>query len=306
VAGFSIGIAGRLRRNPQEGQIFIPRVNNLLLGGVLALVLLFRTSDALANAYGIAVAGTMVTTTSLAFFVVWKLWRWPLWRAALLIAAFLSIDIAFFVANLYKVLDGGYVPLLLGSASFAAMWTWAKGSDILAAKLHRDSIPIGDLLKMLAKSKTVRVTGTAVFLTNDVSVAPASLMHNLKHNKVVHERVVMMSVRTEPRPRVPLAERYVIEHLSPDFIVVKLHYGYMEQPRIPTALAGLRKLGLKFDIMTTSFFISRRSLKPSPKSGMPKWQDHLFIGLAKQAASAPDFFQIPSDRVVELGAQMKV
>jgi KUP system potassium uptake protein len=123
---------------------------------------------------------------------------------------------------------------------------------------------------------------------------------------VVHERVVMMCVRSEPRPRVPLAQRYEIEHLSPDFITVKLHYGYMEQPRIPTALAGLRKLGLKFDIMTTSFFMGRRTLKPAQKSGMPRWQDHLFIGLAKQAASAPDFFHIPSDRVVELGAQMKV
>jgi len=290
----------------QEGQIFIPRVNTMLLIGVLALVFLFQTSDRLANAYGIAVAGTMVMTTSLAFFVVWKLWRWPLWRASLLIAAFLFIDIAFFVANLYKVLDGGYVPLLLGTASFIVMWTWSRGSEILVEKTHRDSIPIRDLLKMLEKSKPTRVPGTAVFLTNDVAVAPSSFMHNLKHNKVVHERVVMMCVRSEPRPRVPLAQRYEIEHLSPDFITIKLHYGYMEQPRIPTALAGLRKMGLKFDIMTTSFFMGRRSLKPAQKSSMPKWQDYLFIWLAKRAASAPDFFHIPSDRVVELGAQMKV
>ncbi len=290
----------------QEGQIFIPRVNNLLLIGVLALVLLFKTSDSLANAYGIAVAGTMVMTTSLAFVVVWKLWHWPLWQAVLLIAFFLSIDLGFFIANLYKVLDGGYVPLLLGTTTFVVMWTWSRGSEILLEKTHRDSIPIRDLLKMLEKSKPTRVPGTAVFLTNDVTVAPSSFMHNLKHNKVVHERVVMMCVRNEPRPRVPLAHRYEIEQLSPDFIAVRLHYGYMEQPRIPTALAGLRKLGLKFDIMTTSFFMGRRTLKVAQKSGMPKWQDHLFITLAKQAASAPDFFHIPSDRVVELGAQMKV
>jgi KUP system potassium uptake protein len=290
----------------QEGQIYIPRVNSLLLLGVLALVLLFKTSDSLANAYGIAVAGTMVMTTSLAFFVVWKLWRWPLWAACLLIAAFLTVDVGFFVANLYKVLDGGYVPLLLGSVTFLVMWTWSRGSDILVEKTHRDSIPIRDLLKMLEKSKPTRVPGTAVFLTNDVGVAPSSFMHNLKHNKVVHERVVIMCVRSEPRPRVPLSQRYEIEQLSPDFVTVKLHFGYMEQPRIPTALAGLRKLGLKFDIMTTSFFLGRRTLKPAQKSGMPKWQDHLFIALAKQAASAPDFFHIPSDRVVELGAQMKV
>ena len=290
----------------QEGQIYIPRVNNLLLIGVLALVLLFKTSDALANAYGIAVAGTMVMTTALAFFVVWKLWGWPLWRAALLIAAFLSIDLSFFVANLYKVLDGGYVPLMLGTASFVVMSTWAKGSRILAEKTRRDSIPLADLLKMLEKSKPTRVPGTAVFLTNDVALAPASFMHNLKHNKVVHERVVMMCVRNHPKPRIVADQRYEIAQLTPGFITVKLHYGYMEQPRIPAAMAGLRKLGLKFDIMTTSFFLGRRSLKPAEKSNMPKWQDHLFIGLAKQAASAPDFFHIPSDRVVELGAQMKV
>ncbi|MDE3175392.1 MAG: potassium transporter Kup [Pseudomonadota bacterium] len=290
----------------QEGQIYIPRVNNLLLIGVLALVLLFKSSDALANAYGIAVAGTMVMTTALAFFVVWKLWNWPLWRAALLIAAFLSIDVSFFVANLYKVLDGGYVPLMLGTATFIVMSTWAKGSRILTEKTRRDSIPMADLLKMLEKSKPTRVPGTAVFLTNDVGLAPSSFMHNLKHNKVVHERVVMMCVRNHPRPRVPAEKRYEIVQLSPDFLAIKLHYGYMERPRIPAALAGLRKLGLKFDIMTTSFFLGRRALKPAEKSNMPKWQDHLFIGLAKQAASAPDFFHIPSDRVVELGAQMKV
>ncbi len=290
----------------QEGQIFIPRVNRLLLLGVLALVLLFKSSDALANAYGIAVAGTMVMTTALAFFVVWKLWRWPLWAAVLLIGGFLVIDLSFFVANLYKVLDGGYVPLLLGSATFVVMWTWTRGSRILVEKTHRDSIPMAQLLKMLEKSKPTRVPGTAVFLTNNVSVAPSSFLHNLKHNKVMHERVVMMCVRNHPRPRVPPAKRYEIEQLSPDFIAVKLHYGYMEQPRIPSALAGLRKLGLKLDIMTTSFFLGRRALKPAANSGMPVWQDHLFIALAKQAASAPDFFHIPSDRVVELGAQMKV
>ncbi len=290
----------------QEGQIYIPRVNRILLLGVLALVLLFKSSDALANAYGIAVAGTMVATTALAFFVVWKLWRWPLWGALALICGFLSIDISFFIANLYKVFDGGYVPLLLGATTFVIMWTWSRGSKILMEKTHRDSIPMVDLIKMLAKSKPTRVPGTAIFLTNDVGAAPSSFMHNLKHNKVLHERVVMMCVRNEPQPRVPLSQRYEINQLSPDFITVRLHFGYMEQPRIPAALAGLRKVGLKFDIMTTSFFLGRRSLKPALKSDMPKWQDHLFILLAKQAASAPDFFHIPSDRVVELGAQMKV
>lgn len=290
----------------QEGQIFIPRVNRVLLFGVLALVLLFRSSDNLANAYGIAVAGTMVTTTALAFFVVWKLWRWPLWGALALVCGFLSIDIGFFIANLYKVLDGGWVPLTLGGAMFIVMWTWSRGSAILNAKTHRDSIPMADLIKMLQKSKPVRVPGTAVFLSNDPTSAPSSLMHNLKHNKVLHERVVLLNVRTETTPRVVDVNRFEITPLSSDFTLVTLHFGYMEQPHIPRALAAMRKAGLKFDIMTTSFFLGRRTLRAAQNSGMPHWQDQLFIAMSKQAASAPDFFNLPSDRVVELGAQMKV
>ena len=290
----------------QEGQIFLPRVNRVLLFGVLALVLMFRTSDALANAYGIAVSGTMVATTALAFFVVWKLWRWPLWAALALVCGFLSIDVGFFIANLYKVLDGGWVPLMLGAAMFIIMRTWSRGSAILTVRTHRDSIPMTDLVKMLEKSKPVRVPGTAVFLTNDPSSAPSSLMHNLKHNKVLHERVVLLNVRTETTPRVAPASRYEMTNLSPDFKLVTLHFGYMEQPNIPRAFAAMRKAGLKFDIMTTSFFLGRRTLKRSPNSGMPQWQDRLFIALTKQATSAPDFFNLPSDRVVELGAQMKV
>ncbi len=289
-----------------EGQLFIPRVNRVLLFGVLALVLTFRSSSALANAYGVAVSGTMVATTALAFFVVWRLWRWSLWSALALVCLFLSIDVSFFVANLFKVFEGGWVPLLLGVTMFVLMWTWTRGSAILNAKTHRDSIPMVELVKMLAKSKPVRVPGTAIFLTNDPNSAPSSFMHNLKHNKVLHERVVMMCVRTETSPRVAARARFEVVTLSPDFLQVTLHYGYMESPRIPAALAVMRKAGLKFDIMTTSFFVGRRTLRPSPSSGMPKWQDHLFIAMTKQAASAPDFFQIPSDRVVELGAQMKV
>jgi len=290
----------------QEGQIYIPRVNRILLLGVLALVLLFRSSDALANAYGIAVSGTMVATTALAFFVVWKLWHWPLWGALALICFFLSIDVSFFIANLYKVLDGGWVPLMLGSAMFTVMWTWQRGSALLTQKLHRDSIAMVDLIKMLERSKPVRVPGTSVFLTNDPDVAPSSFMHNLKHNKVVHERVVMMCVRTETTPRVPIANRYEIRKLSGDFYSIVLHFGFMESPRIPATLALLRKAGMKFDIMTTSFFLGRRTLKPAQNSEMPRWQDHLFIALSKQSAAAPDFFAIPVDRVVELGAQVKV
>ena len=289
-----------------EGQIYVPRANRLMLIGVLLLVFLFKTSESLANAYGIAVTATMVVDTLLAFFVVWRLWRWPLLGTGTFIAFFLVIDLAFLSANMVKVLEGGWVPLVLASASMLLMWTWVRGTAFLSAKTHRDSIATRDLIRMLGKSKPTRVPGTAIFLTSDPDVAPSALMHNLKHNKVVHERVIVMSVKTADTPRVPLSQRYQLEKLSDDFTKIILNYGYMEHPRMPAALAHMRKAGLRFDIMTTSFFLGRRSLKASASSGMPVWQDNLYIMLSKQAASATDFFSIPSDRVVELGAQVAI
>ncbi|MBL8587558.1 MAG: potassium transporter Kup [Methylobacteriaceae bacterium] len=289
-----------------SGQIYIPRVNRLLLAGVVILVIAFKTSSALASAYGIAVTASMVVDSCLAFYVVWKMWRWPVAGAALFVTGFLVIELAFFAANLLKLFDGGWAPVLFGAAMIVTMWTWARGTRLLNQKTHRDSIPLADLSRMLEKSKPTRVPGTAIFLTSDTEVAPAALMHNIKHNKVLHERVVVMSVKTEPRPRVPDSQRYEIARLSNDFIVATLHFGYMESPRVPAALALMRKQGHKFDIMTTSFFLGRRSIKPSPNSGMPLWQDHLYIFLSKQASNATDFFSIPSDRVVELGAQVTV
>ena len=289
-----------------EGQIYIPRVNRLLLIGVLALVVMFKSSSALASAYGIAVTGTMVVTTALAFVVVWKQWKWPLWLAVTVVAGFLAIDLAFLAANLLKVVDGGWVPLALGCAMMVLMWTWVRGAGLLTLKTRRDSIPVRELIAMLEKSKPKRVSGTAIFLTSEPDVAPSALMHNLKHNKVLHERVMVMSVRTEDTPRVNPANRFEIEKLSEDFTKITLHYGFMESPRVPAALALLRRSGMKFDIMTTSFFLGKRTIKASPTSGMPAWQDKLFIALSKQAANATDFFAIPSDRVVELGAQVTV
>jgi KUP system potassium uptake protein len=289
-----------------EGQIFIPRVNFVLLVGVLALVLLFKTSSALASAYGIAVSGTMVVTTTVAFVVVWRRWHWPFVVAALFVSCFLAIDLAFFAANLMKFLDGGYMPVMLAAGCMVVMWTWVRGTAILAEKSKRDSISTDDLVHLLQKSKPMRVAGTAVFMTNHPEVAPAALMHNLKHNKVLHERVLIVCVKTEETPRVPAERRFEIAKLSDDFTRVTLHYGYMESPRVPVALAALRKVGLKFDIMSTSFFVGRRTVKPAAHSGMPLWQDQLYISLARQAANATDFFSIPSDRVVELGAQVTV
>ena len=290
----------------QEGQIYIGRVNRLLLIGVLVLVTAFKSSSALASAYGIAVTGTMVTTTALAFIVVWRKWRWPLWAAALFILAFLVVDLAFLAANLMKVVEGGWAPLLLGGCSMVVMWTWVRGTALLAEKTHRDSIPISDLIAMLEKSKPTRVPGTAIFLTSDPNVAPTALLHNLKHNKVLHERVLVICVNTEDTPRVPPDKRFEIEKLSHDFTRATLHFGYMESPRVPAALAAMRKAGVKYDIMTTSFFLGRRSIKESPASEMPVWQDRLYVALTKQSANATDFFSIPTDRVVELGAQLTI
>jgi KUP system potassium uptake protein len=198
------------------------------------------------------------------------------------------------------------VPLSLGALSMVVMWTWVRGTDLLRKKTARDSIPTVDLIRMLEKSKPQRVAGTAVFLTGDPIVAPSALMHNLKHNKVLHERVVIMNIVNETTPRVAEANRFEIEKLSSDFLRVTLHFGYMESPRVPVAMALMRKAGYKFDIMTTSFFLGKRTLKTSPASGMPRWQDKLFVSLSKQSANATDFFSIPSDRVVELGAQVTV
>ena len=290
----------------QEGQIFIPRVNRILLIGVILLVLMFKTSSALASAYGIAVTASLVVDSCLAFVVVWKLWRWPLWGALVVTGAFLCIELAFFSANVVKILDGGYVPMFVGASMVVMMWTWTRGTRLLEQKTRRDSIPLRDLLRMLEKSKPTRVQGAAVFLTSDPEVAPTALMHNLKHNKVLHERIFIISEKTEQVPRVNPKKRYEIERISDDFTKITLHYGFMESPRVPAALATLRKAGLKFDIMTTSFFLGRRTLKTASNSGMPLWQDKLFVALSKQSANATDFFSIPSDRVVELGAQVTV
>ena len=290
----------------QEGQIFIPRVNRILLIGVILLVLMFKTSSALASAYGIAVTASLLVDSCLAFVVVWKLWRWPLWGALVVTGAFLCIELAFFSANVVKILDGGYVPMFVGASVVVIMWTWTRGTRLLEQKTRRDSIPLRDLMRMLEKSKPTRVSGAAVFLTSDPDVAPTALMHNLKHNKVLHERIFIISVKTEQVPRVNPKKRFEIERISDDFTKVTLHYGFMESPRVPAALATLRKAGLKFDIMTTSFFLGRRTLKTASNSGMPLWQDKLFVALSKQSANATDFFSIPSDRVVELGAQVTV
>ena len=288
------------------GQIYIPRVTVALLLGVLLLVGLFRTSSALASAYGIAVATTMVVDGLLAFIVIWRSWQWPLWKAALLMTPFVIVDVVFFSANFLKLFEGAWAPLLFGATLVLLILTWRRGTGILVSKTRRTEVPIETLLRSLTKKPPHAVPGTAVFLTSDPEFAPTALLHNLKHNKVLHEQNVILTIITADTPRVDEAERVQITPLSPHFSRVSLKFGYMEQPNVPKALAIARKHGWQFDIMSTSFFLSRRALKPSPKSGMPAWQDHLFIALARSASDATDFFQIPTGRVVEVGTQVTV
>jgi KUP system potassium uptake protein len=284
----------------------MPRVNAILFAGVIFLVLAFGSSSNLAHAYGIAVFGAMSIDALLAIVVIWKGWRWGLGLALLTMVPFLTIDLAFVSANLTKLLTGGYVPLLVGVALILIMSTWAKGTRILFEKTRKADVPLGELINMLSKSPPHRVKGTAVFLTSDPETAPSALLHNLKHNKVLHEKNVVLTIKTIDIPRVREDERVTIEHLGDSFWKVEMTYGYMEQPNVPRGLAILRKQGFKFDIMATSFFLSRRSIRPAAQSGMPLWQDKLFIGLATTATDATDFFQIPTGRVVEVGTQVTV
>ena len=288
------------------GQIYIPRVTIALLIGVLLLVALFRTSSALASAYGIAVTTTMVVDGLLAFIVIWRLWQLKLWQAVLLVIPLVAVDVTFFSANLLKLFEGAWAPILFGASMVLLILTWRRGTGILAQKTRRSEVPLDTLVRSLEKKPPHIVPGTAVFLTSDPASAPTALLHNLKHNKVLHEHNVILTIVTTDTPRVTQDERVAMTTVSPHFSRVALRFGYMEQPNVPKALAIARKHGWHFDIMATSFFLSRRSLKPAAHSGMPRWQDRLFIGLAKTASDATDFFQIPTGRVVEVGTQVTV
>jgi KUP system potassium uptake protein len=290
----------------QAGQIYIPRIRGLLLVGTLLLVVLFRSSDGLASAYGVAVAGTMLVDGVMAFIVIWRVWKWALWGALLLMVPFILIDTTFLTANLLKVLHGGWVPLTIGVCLLLVMLTWRRGANILAAKTRRLETPLDLLIQSLEKSKPPRVPGTAVFLTAAPESAPTALLHSLKHYKVLHESNVILTIVTENIPRVAPQDRVEMEPLGDGFMRVILHFGFMETPNIPKALAIARKLGWTFDIMSTSFFLSRRSVRPDARSGMPAWQDKLFIFLAQNADDASSYFQLPTDRVVEIGTQVTV
>jgi KUP system potassium uptake protein len=290
----------------QAGQIYMPRVNTLLLVGVILLVGLFRSSGALANAYGIAVTGTMVVTAMLAFIVVWRVWRWSVFAAAALVVPFLLIDGTFLFANLLKVREGGWLPLLLGATLIVVMVTWRRGSRILFEKTRRQEVPLRALIDNLDRNPPPRIPGTAVFLSGDPDSTPTALLHALKHFKGLHENNLILTVVTVNAPRAAPDEQVTIERLNPSFARLTVKAGFMETPNVPKALTAAKKLGFAFDIMSTSFFLSRRSVRLAAQSAMPAWQGHLFVALTHFANDASTYFRLPTDRVVEIGTPVAV
>jgi KUP system potassium uptake protein len=291
------------------GQIYLPAVNTILLFGVMALVLLFRSSESLAVAYGIAVSGDMVVSTILLYHFVRFFWKWSQLRTLLVIAPLFVIEMIFLGSNLTKLHHGGYVPVLIAACFVVIMWTWQRGTRILFEKTRRTHIPLASFVKSLEKKSEhgpIEVPGTAIFLTSDPNSTPAAMLHNLKHNHVIHSQNIILTIRTQNRPRVPVEERGRLERLSEHFQLLELNFGFQETQNVSQALAHLRKTGLKFDIMSTSFYLGRRKLIPDANSGMPAWQDRLFIALASAATDPSDYFRLPANRVVELGAHVTV
>ena len=306
-----LGMLPRLKiRQTSEhaaGQVYLPAITTLLFIGVMILVLGFGSSSAMASAYGIAVTGTMVVTTCLAFIVVRRTWKWSLGLSLLLIIPFLFIDLFFFGANILRVYEGGWVPLLVAFGVGVVIVTWIRGRKLLLALDQSQAIAIDELARILAARPPERVSGTAIFLSADKGTAPNALLHNLKHNKILHERNIVLTIKTVGQPVVSSQDRLTVTNIDANFDKAVLTYGFMESPDVPhdlsTALA-IRETPL--EPLQTSYFIGRSTLRPSKNSGMPFWQDLLFIFLYRNAADPTDFFRIPPNRVVELGSQMTI
>ena len=289
------------------GQIYIPAINWMLLFGVWLLVVQFGNSSAMASAYGIAVTGTMVVTTCLAFVVVHKLWNWGLLKSLLVISPFLVIDLIFFGANILRVVDGGWVPLAVGALICLVIWIWVRGKRIIDTKENESVMTLAELGKSLAKSKVARVDGMAVYLTANPDGVPSTILHNLKHNKVLHERNIVLNVKTAGVPHVPEEERASYEQIDANFARVTLRYGFMDAPDVPQALANaIPKSDGPLDEMMTSYFVGRSVLSASKDEGLPFWQDIILIFLQRNAYNPAEFFHIPSNRIVALGGQVIV
>jgi KUP system potassium uptake protein len=290
----------------EEGQIYLPQVNTMMAVGVVILVLAFKTSDNLAAAYGIAVTGTFLCTSVLATVVFRREYHWSRLLAISVFGFFFVVDLLFFTSNLLKVPEGGWVPLVLGIALTALMTSWKRGRDLLLARWKQDSLPLAPFLARLPQSRTVRVPGMAVFLTGNPDYVPTSLLHNLKHNKVLHERVLFVTVQNVDEPEVGADRRTEVAELAPGIHRVILRYGFMESPNIPRELEEMSDSGITFDPMQASYFLGREVLVPAMVPKMPWWRLWLFLVLARNAVPATEFFRIPSDRVVELGVRVAI
>ncbi|MEW6368109.1 MAG: potassium transporter Kup [Acidobacteriota bacterium] len=304
--GFSPRLSIRHTSELEIGQIYVPSINWVLMAATIALVLGFRTSDSLAAAYGVAVTTTMVITTLLLFAASERWSSWQKWTVVGACAVFLVPDFSFFAANMVKVREGGWFPLAAAAAVFTLMSTWKRGRAILFHRLQEQSLQTDLFLADVAANPPPRVHGTAIYMTGNPHGVPVALLHNLKHNHVLHDRIVFMTVVTEEVPHVPARERLLVEELGNGFYRFTARYGFMETPDVPALIAAARVNGLDFDLMTTSFFLGRETLIPSPRPGMARWRERLFGVMSRNAQSATAFYNIPANRVVELGSQIEI
>ena len=287
------------------GQIFIPIVNRALMIMVIVLVLAFRSSSNLAAAYGIAVTGAMLIDTCLLAVVLISLWKWSKALALPMIAGFLLFDLAYFASNLTKVPDGGWFPLLVGVIAFTLLTTWSKGRHLMLERMRESAMPIKVFIQSAATSAT-RVGGTAVFMTATPDGVPHALLHNLKHNRVLHERIILLTVKVMDTPHVPEEQRFHHDDLGAGFHRLVLRYGFMEDPDVPACLTEFGACGAKIKMMETSFFLSRQTLIASERPGMMIWREKLFAWMLRNAVTAMEFFRLPTNRVVELGSQIEI
>ena len=290
----------------EEGQIYVPQINRALMVGVLLLVLAFRTSGNLATAYGIAVTSTFACTSVLAMVVFRRIYGWSRLAAAAVFGGFCAIDLVFFAANALKIPEGGWVPVLLGVVLTTLMTTWKTGRNLILARWRQDSLPLASFVARLPQSRTLRVPGIAIFLTANAEVVPACLLHNLKHNKVLHERVLFATLQNLDQPEADPGGRLLVEQMAPGIHRVTLRYGFMESPNLPRALEELHAHGIAFDPMQASYFVNREVLVRGAVPKMSLWRISLFLLMARNAVPAFEFFRIPSDRVVELGVRVAI
>ena len=304
--GFIPRMIVRHTSETEEGQIYLPQINTLLLIGVLILVLAFKSSASLASAYGVAVTGTFTCTSILAALVFRRQFKWSRTATVCVFGLFFLIDLAFFTSNLLKVPDGGWVPLAVGLVLMAVMTSWKRGRELMFQRWKQDSLPLNSFLARLPASRIIRVPGTAVFLTGNGAYVPNALLHNLKHNKVLHERVFLVTVQTADVPEVAAGQRVEVEELAPQVNRVTVKYGFKESPNIPRALEEMRVLGVPFEPMQTSYFLGREVIVPALVPKLSFWRLWLFLVLSRNSVAATEFFRIPSDRVVELGVRIAI